>query len=711
LPGSPPAAIIFIGKLGFATAIVDMREKPRHTTALAAACLGVLIAWGTRLLMASALGDRLPFITFFPMIFVLAWWGGFWPTFYASIFSAAVLAYAILEPVGSFAISLPEYRLGLLIFEVIAIAIGLMGETFHSAKRDRQRVMEFATKEGERLRRTIAERKHAEESLTFLAHASTHLAALADRHSALQQAARLPVPFLADWCVVYVIDEHGAIDYHAHAHRDPAKDLLLGEMLSKFPLDWDSNTATVRALRTGTSQLMEELPEPLLSSFTQSNEHRDIVRELGPRAVISVPLKIRERTIGVIGLVSCDPERKYTHREVELAESLALRVAVAVDNARLFHAVKEASRQKDDFLAMLAHELRNPLAAIRYAVAIGQMGGANGNNETFEVIDRQTQNLAHLIEDLLDVSRISRDKITLRKETIDIATIINGAAATARPLIQDKNHQLIIELPGEPVYVFADPTRAEQIVANLLTNAAKYTKNGGTVTVRACSDRDEAVIQVVDTGIGLPPELLTRVFDLFAQADRTLDRSEGGLGIGLTVARKLAEMHGGTIMADSAGLGTGSTFTVKLPLSHQLPTKDRPAVELNKAPIPCQRVLVVDDNRDTATSCATLLRGMGHEVEIAYDGLAAVEAAHKFKPQTIFLDIGLPGMNGYEVAKTLRDEGLTNELIVAVSGYGQPEDRERSHNAGFDEHLVKPVDQHALMRVLRDCADKQPIAT
>jgi signal transduction histidine kinase/ActR/RegA family two-component response regulator len=689
-----------------------MRQKPNHAAAFAAALLGVLIAWGARWLLSSVFGDRVPFITFFPMVFVLALWGGFWPTFYAAILGSLVLDYAILAPVGSFGIERPEDRFGLGVFVAIAIATGWLGEKFHSAKRDGQHAIDQATKEGEQLRVTIAERRRAEEALNFLAAASTTLAALADRQSALQQAARLPVPFLADWCVVYVIDEHGAIDYHAHAHREMQKEALLGQMLSKFPLDWSSNTATVQALRTGRPQLMDQLPEPLLSSFTQSDEHREMVRVLGPRAVISVPLKIREKTIGVIGLVSCDRNRRYGQREVEIAENLAVRVAVAVDNARLFHAVKEASRHKDEFLAMLAHELRNPLAAIKYAVAIGQMSPTDSPEETFEIIDRQTQNLAHLIEDLLDVSRISRDKVTLRKEPVDVASIINGAATTVRPLVEDRRHELILEMPTEPVCVFADPTRAEQIVMNLLTNAAKYTKNGGRVTVRATTDANEVVIEVIDTGIGLPPELLNRVFDLFAQADRTLDRSEGGLGIGLTVAQKLAEMHGGAITADSEGLGKGSKFTVRLPISQQKPIVDEAspcnATKSSQSP---QKVLVVDDNRDTAMSCARLLRGMGHDVQTAFDGLAAIEAARSFKPQAILLDIGLPGMNGFEVAKMLRDEGFANEVIVAVSGYGQPEDRERSRQAGFDDHLVKPVHHDALVTVLQQSAERHAVAS
>jgi signal transduction histidine kinase/ActR/RegA family two-component response regulator len=560
--------------------------------------------------------------------------------------------------------------------------------------------------------RDITDRKRAEDALTFFADASNTLAALVDRQSALQQSARIAVPFLADWCVVYVVDEHGAIDYHAHAHRDPDKERLLTRMLTQSPLDWTSNTATVRALRTGESQLMSDLPEAFLDSVAQSEEHREIIRQLHPRGVIAVPLKIRERTIGVIGLVSCDPSRAYTEREVRLAENLAQRVATAVDNARLFHAVKEANRQKDEFLAMLAHELRNPLAAIRYAVALGQISNGDSTSELFEIIDRQTQNLAHLIDDLLDVSRISGDKVALRKEQIDVATIINRAAATVRPIMEQKQHELVLDVSEEPMYLYADPTRAEQIIANLLTNAGKYTHQGGRVTVQAHRDRSDAVIEVIDTGVGLPAEMLTRVFDLFAQADRTLDRSEGGLGIGLTVARKLAEMHGGTISATSEGLGKGATFTVRLPLSDVQEGDGKAAIpDANFDDHEKRRVLVVDDNRDTAISCGLLLKSMGHEVHTAFDGLAALEEARAFKPQVIFLDIGLPGMNGYEVARTLRDEGFQNEAIVAVSGYGQPDDRRRSSEAGFDFHLVKPIDQATIVSVLRRIGNKQMATT
>jgi CheY-like chemotaxis protein len=254
--------------------------------------------------------------------------------------------------------------------------------------------------------------------------------------------------------------------------------------------------------------------------------------------------------------------------------------------------------------------------------------------------------------------------------------------------------------------LLADPTRVEQIVANLLTNAAKYTPEQGQIAVRAYPQEREAVIEVADTGVGLPPEMLSLVFDLFAQADRTLDRSQGGLGIGLTVARKLAEMHGGTISASSDGLGCGATFTIRLPLCDSPEIEEQsPWPEVRGGQQARLRVLIVDDNRDTALSGAQLLKKLGHDVEIAFDGPTGVELARSFRPHSIFLDIGLPGMTGYEVARTLRQEGFEHVKIVAISGYGQADDRQRSREAGFDEHLVKPVDLAALLAVLSDVSD------
>jgi len=689
-----------------------MRLKP-FIIDLTAAALCVLLAWVMRWALAPMFGTNVPFITFFPFMFLLAYLRGFRATLMGVALSTLVLVYAILEPVHSIDVAVPEYRLGLGIYVAVSLAGGWLGQRIIAARRDARQATEDLIREGKQLRRNVADRKKAEEALTFLAHASATLAALTDRESALQQAARLPLPFLADWCVVYVVDdEGGAIDYYAHAHIEPEQEKLLAEMLSRFPLDWDSNTATVRALRTGESQLMEELPEPLLTSLTQSDEHRAMVAILSPHAVISVPLKIRDRIIGVIGLVACDPKRRYTPREVAIAESMAERIAVAVENARLFHAVSEANRQKDEFLAMLAHELRNPLAAIRYAVALGQLSPEDSAAEMFGIIDRQTGNLARLIDDLLDVSRISRNKVTLRQESISAKVIVESAVATVRPLIEEKNHALKLDLGDPSPQFFVDPTRAEQIVANLLTNAAKYTNKGGMVTVRVRPENGDGVIQVIDTGIGLKPEMLDRVFDLFAQADRTLDRSQGGLGIGLTVAKKLSEMHGGSIAVHSDGPGTGSTFTVRLPLAEPTAIQVEPlSADATAEPVGPRRILIVDDNRDTAMSCTRLFRTLGHKVETAYEGAAALELARTFRPEAIFLDIGLPGMSGFDICKQLRADGFTQEVIVAVSGYGQPEDRQRSHEAGFDDHLIKPVPHDALISALGRIGKKHVVVS
>jgi len=316
------------------------------------------------------------------------------------------------------------------------------------------------------------------------------------------------------------------------------------------------------------------------------------------------------------------------------------------------------------------------------------------------MVSRQVRNLARLIDDLLDMSRISRNKVQLRKERVGAGTIVRRAAAAARPLFEEKRHELVLEIEPQPMPLFADATRVEQMIANLLTNAAKYTPQGGRVSVSASPRDGEAVIKVKDTGIGIPAEILPRVFDLFAQADRSLDRSEGGLGIGLTVARKLAEMHGGTVTAASEGIGKGAEFTLRLPLSDldvaaaDVRGEDRVTARAKL------RILVVDDNRDTVKSEAFLLSRLGHEVEVAYDGVMALEVAAAFRPDAVLLDIGLPGIDGYEVARRLRAVGFASEVLIAVSGYGRPEDEQRSRAAGFDRHLVKPVNYEMLVSVL-----------
>ena len=372
--------------------------------------------------------------------------------------------------------------------------------------------------------------------------------------------------------------------------------------------------------------------------------------------------------------------------------------------------LEQAHRQKDEFLAMLAHELRNPLAPIPNAVQVLQdFSPADVDLQwARDVIERQVQHLTRMVDDLLDVSRINRGKIDLQKERIQLAQVVADAVEIARPHIEARRHKLTVSHPPEPLWLEADPTRLAQVVANLLNNAAKYTEKGGHIWLTAEREGEAAVVRVRDTGMGIAPEKLPQVFELFTQLDRSLDRSQGGLGIGLTLARRLVEMHGGSIHGRSDGPGQGSEFVIRLPALGQIKegTGSREPVGPAAAASSPRRILIADDNEDFAESCARLLRRRGgHEVKVVYDGLAALEAAQSFRPEVAFLDIGLPGMDGYKLAQRLRQlPGLEGVLLVALTGYGQEEDRRRALMVGFDEHLTKPVRFDTLQRLAAERA-------
>jgi len=365
--------------------------------------------------------------------------------------------------------------------------------------------------------------------------------------------------------------------------------------------------------------------------------------------------------------------------------------------------LEEAQRQANEFLATLAHELRNPLAPIRSAVSLMQMGGLSDSMREWygTVIDRQVTHLTRLVDDLLDVSRITSGKLTLQKEPLELARAVESAADASRPLIEARKHVLEVQLPAEPLWVDGDPTRLSQILVNLLNNAAKYTPEGGAIHLSAVREGEQVTLRVTDSGLGIPAELLPRVFDLFTQGDRSPERVEGGLGIGLALVRRLVEMHGGSVEAHSAGPGRGSELVVRLPLL-DLPREVPPGSDAE----PLQhagprRVLVIDDNRDAAEIMTVLLELWGHEVRIAYNGPDALGVAVEYRPDAALLDIGLPGMSGFEVARRLRElPGWDGVMLVAVTGYGQDEDRRRSREAGFDHHLIKPVEPVKLQSLL-----------
>ena len=364
----------------------------------------------------------------------------------------------------------------------------------------------------------------------------------------------------------------------------------------------------------------------------------------------------------------------------------------AQEAAQAVARLAEGNAAKDQFLAMLAHELRNPLAPIRIAAQlVGHSAASPSDIETArEILNRQVAHLARLLDDLLDVSRITRGKIELRKEWVDLATVVATALEASRPLIEEKGHHLAVSVPQDPVKLSADPVRLAQVITNLVNNAAKYTPPHGHVRVVAAREGPHVVLRVRDNGSGMPPELVPRVFDLFIQGDRSLAHAAGGLGIGLTVVRTLVQLHGGTVAASSEGPGRGSEFVVRLPIGEaRAASRGVPAAEIH--PLPRLHVLVIEDNADMRVLLRAMLMGEGHRVETADAGAAGVDLARSGRPDVVLVDIGLPDLDGYEVGRQIRAILGPPVRLIALTGYGQPEDRQRSRAAGFDAHLVKPV--------------------
>ncbi len=411
----------------------------------------------------------------------------------------------------------------------------------------------------------------------------------------------------------------------------------------------------------------------------------------------AAPIRCKEGQIVGCVLVFRDiTERKQSEDQLrELAASLS-----------------EANRRKNEFLAVLAHELRNPLAPIRNALQIMRLAEGKGETVKFasEIMQRQVDHMVRLVDDLLDLSRISQGRIELRQERVELSQVLHHAIETIRPGVDQAGHKLTVTLPSQPVYLYADPTRLAQVFGNLLSNSCKYSDPGCHISLAVEEQGGEVLVSVKDTGVGIPSDMLSKIFDMFMQVDRSLDRSQGGLGIGLTLVQRLVEMHGGSVSAFSEGEGRGCEFVVRLPVLSEAEHPSQPATKESAART-IRRFLVVDDNRDSAESLAIWLKINGNDTHTAFDGLEAVEAAATLRPDVILLDIGLPKLNGYEAARRIRQQSWGKTVVlVALTGWGQEEDRRRSSEAGFDGHLVKPVDFDRLMNVLANIDATTPPA-
>jgi len=433
---------------------------------------------------------------------------------------------------------------------------------------------------------------------------------------------------------------------------------------------------------------------------------QQVLLDAGVRAVQSIPLvSSTGRILGIISTHFVRPHRPG-ERELQFLDLLARQAADYLERKQYVQSLKDADRRKDEFLAMLAHELRNPLAAIRNAIQVLLLDASPAADlrRSREIIDVQAQHMVRLLDDLLDVSRISHDKLVIRKERLELKSILQDSVETIRPLAEDLRHKVTICLPPGSIYVHGDRVRLAQIFSNLLNNACKYTQRGGQIWLTSQPHGSDIVVSVKDSGIGISGEELSHVFDMFMQADKSVERSHGGLGLGLTLVKRLVEMHDGSIEAFSDGPGLGSEFVVRLPMqldSASEPTRHGPEKAAKAEPAARRRVLVVDDNQGSAKSLAMLLNVAGHDTRMAHDGLEAVTLAEQFLPDVVLLDIGLPKLNGFDACQRIRQQAWGRSMkIVALTGWGQDDDRRKSSEAGFDQHLVKPVEFAELQKVL-----------
>lgn len=466
----------------------------------------------------------------------------------------------------------------------------------------------------------------------------------------------------------------------------------------------DFSPALLNNLRAGTPFVVEDIQnDERMASYAH------LYAALKMQSIVVVPL-VKSGQLKANFNVADTVPRRWTSADIEVITDVAERTWDAVERLRAEAALRAADRLKDEFLAMLAHELRNPLAPISAAADLLLLGRLDEVHikTTSEIISRQVSHMTGLVDDLLDVSRVTRNLVTLEKVELDVRNIVLDALEQARPLLESRRHYLNLLQPSAPAFVDGDNKRLVQVVSNLLNNAAKYTPEGGTITLRVEVQGEHVLLCVADSGVGMEPELIKRAFNLFSQAERTSDRSQGGLGIGLALVKSLVELHGGTVTARSAGLGKGSEFTVCLP---RLRFRDERALHgsvhfsMKEAKTPL-RVMVVDDNQDAATMLAMVVKAAGHEVAVENQARQGLEHARHFLPDVCLLDIGMPEMDGYELARQLRTKSeLAKTVLIAVTGYGQAQDRENSFAAGFDYHFMKPVDSVKLITLLSEITD------
>jgi PAS domain S-box-containing protein len=555
--------------------------------------------------------------------------------------------------------------------------------------------------------RDITGRKRAEDALELLAETGHLLSESLDYHLTLQNVSRLAVPLLADWCMLDLLSEEGVLERLVTVHSDPAKQLLV-EQLKLYPAQPDDDLSTAAILRSGRSLMIPELTAEQLASSSRSADHLRAIHALEPRSALSVPLIARDRKLGVWRFVRSRPGHPYGEADLRLAESLARRAALAIDNARLYRQAEAANQAKDKFLATLSHELRTPLTPVLALLSKLERGAGDEQRRDLAVIRKNVELEARLIDDLLDVTRIARGKVELRREATALHPLLRQAIEiSCADAVAAGRLRVETELRAPEPRVWGDGPRLIQVFWNLLSNAVKFTPEGGTIRVRTALDPGDPgrtlAVEVSDTGAGIEPDVLPRIFDAFEQGRLDTAQQLGGLGLGLAISKAILDAHGGTLDARSEGRGRGTALTVRLPLYQGPEEAQRPSSEPAAAGRPLS-ILLVEDHFDTAEVIADLLRDRGHQVAVAGSVAAALDAAHSGL-DLVISDLGLPDGSGHALMRTLHDRyGLTG---IAFSGYGTDEDRRQSLDAGFAAHLTKPVPFDALLEAIRRTGDAQ----
>lgn len=550
----------------------------------------------------------------------------------------------------------------------------------------------------------IQEERVGQDRLRFLADASRLLGSSLDYETTLQTLARLVVPDLADWCAVDIASDDGGPHRRlAVAHKDPEKVQLAHDLRRRFPPDPKVDTVS-RVIRTGQSEWMANIPQELIREAPVDDDYRQILLSLNIVSFITVPLKARERVFGAVTLVFSDSGRHFTAADLAFAEELAYRAAIAVDNARLYTAAQAANRAKDEFLATLSHELRTPMTAVLGWARMLKMGLEGDDvQQAIDAIERSATVQMDLIEDILDMSRIMAGKMRIEAAPVDLRAVTDAAVDTVRPAAAAKGIEILTSYPPDVPPILGDSARLQQIVWNLVTNAIKFTGRGGTVIVRITSTDSAVTICVRDTGIGIPRSFLPYVFEPFRQQDSSTTRAHGGIGLGLTIVRSLVELHGGRITAESDGEGRGATFTVELPAMEDVRRPGAPAAELDDVLPSLENVsvLVIDDQEETREIVGAILRRSGANVACVESVAEAFAAMSERRPDVIVCDIAMPGEDGYDFVRRLRESGQRIP-VIALTAFGRPEDREAALARGFDAYLKKPVDPQRFAATVRE---------